>query len=72
MTEKIGVGGFDEIAAVGEVVGTDGDFEGVSVEEVEVLSRVEVGILDAGDFQGGDVEFKIVWFTSEQIEQLLR
>ncbi len=72
MTEKISVGGFDEIAAVGEVVGTGGDFEGVSVEEVEVLSRVEVGILDSGDFERGDVEFKIVWFTSEQIEQLLR
>ncbi len=72
MTEKIGVGGFDEIAAVGEVVGTGGDFEGVSVEEVEVLSGVEVGILDSGDFERGDVEFKIVWFTSEQIEQLLR
>ncbi len=72
MTEKISVGGFDEIAAVGEVVGTGGDFEGVSVEEVEVLSGVEVGILDSGDFERGDVEFKIVWFTSEQIEQLLR
>ena len=72
MTEKIGVGGFDEIATVGEVVGTGGDFEGVSVEEVEVLSGVEVGILDSGDFERGDVEFKIVWFTSEQIEQLLR
>ena len=72
MTEKISVGGFDEIAAVGEVVGTGGDFEGVSVEEVEVLSGVEVGILDSGDFERGDVEFKIVWFTSEQIEQWVR
>ena len=69
--EEIGVGGLDEIAAVGEVVGAGGNFESVAVEEVEVFGGVEVGILDSGDFEGGSVEFEVGWFTTEQIEQLL-
>lgn len=71
-SEQIGIGGFDEIAAIGEVIGTSGDFEGMAIQQVEILSWIEARVLDPCNFERGDIQPDVGRFATEKIEQLLR
>ena len=67
--EEPGVGFGDEAGAVGEVGDAVGNGGGVAVEFAEARAGVEIGIFDAGEFEGGAVEVDIGGAAREEIEQ---
>ena len=67
-SEQIGVGRFDEIATIGKIICTRGNLKRMSIQKLEILSRVQIRILDAGNFQRRHIQLHIGRFATEKIE----